>query len=211
MTEQSGYGLFEAAAEKHGGPDIFFLPAIEIAMAITARAGQVLGDLGVAVGHCCYPLPSACLTVACRRNADMSVDQFFPLAGRGKAIEIHQRDAVDDGVADLHDSDQAAQGALVDLVLAQQFGVIEEIPQEPAQLPHCLWGAVEAADDGAPGKQLGFEDGEPKHIESASGHASGSGHCRPEREIGRREPRSANRGRSRRVPEHGASSGHLLV
>jgi hypothetical protein len=46
----------------------------------------------------------------------------------GEAVEVHQRDAVDHGVADLDDSDQAAQGALVDLVLAQQFGVIQEIP-----------------------------------------------------------------------------------
>jgi len=37
----------------------------------------------------------------------------------------------DYGVADFQDPDGAAQGALVNLVLAQQFGVIEEIPQEP--------------------------------------------------------------------------------
>jgi hypothetical protein len=43
-TKGLEYRLFEAAAEQHGGPDIFLLPAIEIAMAITARAGQVLGD-----------------------------------------------------------------------------------------------------------------------------------------------------------------------
>src|SRR5271166_4396172 len=48
VAEQSRHSLFEAAAEKHGGPDIFFLPAIQIAMAITAGAGQVLGDLRVA-------------------------------------------------------------------------------------------------------------------------------------------------------------------
>src|ERR1035441_4283801 len=61
-TEQSRHRLFEAAAEEHGGPDVFLLPAIEIAMAITARAGQVLGNLGVAVIHhdarsFCTPLP----------------------------------------------------------------------------------------------------------------------------------------------------------
>src|SRR5208283_2711222 len=63
VAEQSRHRLFEAAAEEHGGSDIFFLPAIEIAMAITARASQVLGDLGVAVGHRAtlsfrVPLPS---------------------------------------------------------------------------------------------------------------------------------------------------------
>src|ERR1039458_7077398 len=51
MTEQSRYGLFEAATKEHGSAGVFFLPAIQIAMAVTAGAGQVLGDLGVAVGH----------------------------------------------------------------------------------------------------------------------------------------------------------------
>src|ERR1019366_4343982 len=50
-TEQSRHRLLEAAAEKHGGANVFLLPAIEIAMPVTARAGQVLGDLGVAVIH----------------------------------------------------------------------------------------------------------------------------------------------------------------
>src|ERR1019366_6096932 len=51
VTEQSCHRLLEAAAEQHGGPGVFLLPAIEIAMAITARTGQVLGNLGVAVIH----------------------------------------------------------------------------------------------------------------------------------------------------------------
>ena len=51
MTEQSCQGLFEAASEKHGGPNVFLLPAIEIAMPVAARAGQVLRNLGVAVIH----------------------------------------------------------------------------------------------------------------------------------------------------------------
>src|SRR5208283_555382 len=80
--------------------------------------------------------------------------------------EIDQRNAVDHRVADLDDSDESAQGALVDLVLAQQFGVIKEIPQEPTHLPHRLRGAVETADDRASGKGLGFEDGEPQHIKA---------------------------------------------
>ena len=168
VTEQSRHRLLEAAAEKHGGANIFLLPAIEIAMAVTARAGQVLGNLGVAVvHHDALFLPRA-LTVASRRDGDGS-GQFFPLAGRGEAVEVHQRDAVDHGVADLHDPDQAAQGSLVDFVLAQQFGVIEKIPQEPAQLPHRLGGAVETADDRAPGKWLGLENGEPEQIKALLG------------------------------------------
>ena len=43
--------LFEGAAEEHRRTGIFLLPAIEIAMPIAPRAGEVLADLGVAVGH----------------------------------------------------------------------------------------------------------------------------------------------------------------
>src|ERR1035441_1460404 len=50
-TEQSRHRLLKAAAEKHGGANVFLLPAIEIAMTVAARAGQVLGNLGVAVIH----------------------------------------------------------------------------------------------------------------------------------------------------------------
>src|ERR1022692_847086 len=51
VTEETRHSLLEAAAEKHSGPNIFLLPTIEIAMAVTARTGQVLGNLGVAVIH----------------------------------------------------------------------------------------------------------------------------------------------------------------
>src|ERR1019366_4262682 len=51
VTKQSRHSLLEAAAEEHGGAGVFFLPAVQIAMVITARAGQVLRNLGVAVIH----------------------------------------------------------------------------------------------------------------------------------------------------------------
>ncbi len=90
----------------------------------------------------------------------------LPTGLQGKAVEVHQRDAIDHCVTDLYNPDQAAQGALVDLVLAQQFRVIEEIPQKPAQLPHRLWGAVETADNGPSGKWLGLKNGKPEQIEA---------------------------------------------
>src|SRR2546427_8685767 len=49
--EISGQGLFEGAPEEHGGPGILLLPAVEVAMSVAARAGQVVADLGVAVSH----------------------------------------------------------------------------------------------------------------------------------------------------------------
>src|SRR5207245_11564191 len=42
---------FKGTPEEHGCPGVFLLPAIEIAMTVAARAGQVLADLGVAVYH----------------------------------------------------------------------------------------------------------------------------------------------------------------
>src|ERR1035441_1103687 len=50
-AKKGSQGSLEGATEEHRSPGIFFLPAIEIAMPIAARASKVLADLGVAVGH----------------------------------------------------------------------------------------------------------------------------------------------------------------
>src|SRR5207244_10350022 len=46
--KEGGQSAFKGAAEQHGGPSVFLLPAIEITMTVAARAGEVLADLGVA-------------------------------------------------------------------------------------------------------------------------------------------------------------------
>src|ERR1017187_8585338 len=38
---------FEGAAEQHRRPGVLLLPAIEIAMPIAPRAGEILADLGI--------------------------------------------------------------------------------------------------------------------------------------------------------------------
>ena len=43
--------LFKRATKEHGGPVVFLLPTVKIAIAIAPRAGQVLADLRVGVGH----------------------------------------------------------------------------------------------------------------------------------------------------------------
>ena len=43
--------MFESTPKEHGGPGIFFLPAIEIAMAIATGTSQVVADLGVGIAH----------------------------------------------------------------------------------------------------------------------------------------------------------------
>src|SRR5438309_6231119 len=49
--KEGGQSAFKGAPEEHGGPGVFLLPAIEITMTITARAGEVLAELGVAIDH----------------------------------------------------------------------------------------------------------------------------------------------------------------
>src|SRR5208337_1616518 len=50
-SEVGPQSQFEGTAEEHRCPGVFLLPAVEIAMAIAPWAGQVVADLGVAVGH----------------------------------------------------------------------------------------------------------------------------------------------------------------
>ena len=59
---------------------------------------------------------------------------------------------------------QAEQCLVVDFVLAQQFRVIAEVAQEPAQFPHGSGGAVEAAGDQASGQMLGLENSEAYEV-----------------------------------------------
>src|ERR1700676_4322573 len=50
-TKECSQRSFEGAAEQHRRPCVLLLPAIKIAMAIAPRAGEVMADLRVAVGH----------------------------------------------------------------------------------------------------------------------------------------------------------------
>src|SRR5271157_4831169 len=44
-------GGLKASPEDHGCPSVFLPPAIEVAMAVAPWAAQILGELGVAIGH----------------------------------------------------------------------------------------------------------------------------------------------------------------
>ncbi len=100
-------------------------------MLVAARAGQILADLGIAVGHEDTSDPRV---IAVGKDGE-----FFPPGRRRKAVEVEDRDAVYGDFADLDHAPQIDQGLVVDLILSQQFGVVAEVAQEPAQLPHCLW------------------------------------------------------------------------
>src|SRR5438105_12349885 len=51
VEKVGGQCAFKGAAEEHGCPRVFLLPAIQIAMTVAARTGQVLADLSIAVDH----------------------------------------------------------------------------------------------------------------------------------------------------------------
>ena len=68
-------------------------------------------------------------------------------------------------MAHLHDPAKAVQCFLIELIPAQEFRIVEEVAQEPAQLPQSLGGAVESAGDGATSQFMGFDDRKPKRVE----------------------------------------------
>jgi hypothetical protein len=72
-------------------------------------------------------------------------------------------------VADFDDAAESGKSFLIDLFVSEKLRVIEEIPQEPAQLPHCLLGAVETTDDRPTGQYPRFDNRESKYIERSGG------------------------------------------
>ena len=69
-----------------------------------------------------------------------------------------------DGMAHFQHALEADQRLIIDFIFSQQLGVIAEVAQKPAQLPHCFCGAVEAAADQAPGQMLRFENREANQV-----------------------------------------------
>src|SRR6266403_6091524 len=79
LRKVSTQSLFKAATEDHRCPGLFFPPAIQITVAVAARAAQVLTDLRVAIDHHCLPA-HRCEPVMCI--------QAPPSLPRGEGIEI---------------------------------------------------------------------------------------------------------------------------
>src|SRR5439155_14020362 len=55
LAKVGAESLFKAAAKDHRCPCLFFLPPIQVAVAIAARAAKILADLRVAIDHRCRP------------------------------------------------------------------------------------------------------------------------------------------------------------
>src|SRR5260370_40383162 len=53
LTKVGPQSFFKTATEDHRCPGLFFPPAIQVTVAVAARAAQVLTDLRVAIDHRC--------------------------------------------------------------------------------------------------------------------------------------------------------------
>src|SRR5437016_11422030 len=63
-----------------------------------------------------------------------------------------------DGMTYFHYTLEADQSLVIDFILSQQLGVVAEVAQKPAQLPHRSGGAVKAAGDQTSGEMLRLEN-----------------------------------------------------
>src|SRR5438876_12429638 len=91
LAKVSTQSLFKAATKDHCCACFFFLPPIQVAVAIAARAAQVLTDLRVAIDHRCRPA-HRCGPVMCIR-VPPSLPQERRLRGSGKSVrsELYKR------------------------------------------------------------------------------------------------------------------------
>src|SRR6266851_2896246 len=64
LTKVGPKSCFKAATEDHRCPCLFFLPAIQITVAIATRAAKILANLRVAIDHHCLPA-HRCRTAMC--------------------------------------------------------------------------------------------------------------------------------------------------
>src|SRR5205814_10044271 len=90
---------------------------------------------------------------------------LIPLTGRSKAVQIQERSAVESRVADLDDTAKTDQCFFTNFIAVKQVWVIQEISQEPAQLPERLGCAVESSADLPTGQLLGLQSRESQDVE----------------------------------------------
>ena len=153
VAKQGSHGLFERATEQHGGACVFFLPAIEVAVTVTPRTRQILADLRVAVVHRCSLPPRSLKREALETGAADSSSHW--LAGANPSRLISEMPLITVWLILTIARRVRAERVHRPRSWAQQFRIVEEIPQEPTQLPHRLRSAVQTAHDGLPGRGSG--------------------------------------------------------
>ena len=83
---------------------------------------------------------------------------MLPLASRRETIQVEQGSAVYDRVADLDDTAEPDEAFFVDLIPAEQLGVVTEVTQKPVEFPQRSGRAIEAARNRLSGEFFGLED-----------------------------------------------------
>src|ERR1035437_6660548 len=146
-------GLFESATEQHRRTGVLLLPAVKRAMPVAPRAGEILADLGVAVGH------SGHLWIV-----QVCWGKFFPSTSGSKTVQSDQGRTVEDDVTDLDHPHQPNELSLVHLVASEQLDVVAEVAQEPVQLPQCFCGAIESARQDVAKKPVGLKNGQSQRV-----------------------------------------------
>ena len=68
-------------------------------------------------------------------------------------------------MADLHDAAESGKRLLVDLFASEHVRIVEEIAEEPAELPKSFSGAINPPRNHPPSKLVWFEDGESQDVE----------------------------------------------
>ena len=111
LLKQSCQSFLKAAAKDHCGASLLLPPSIEIAVAIAARAAQVVADLGVARRSRLVSLPL--------RHARGRARERLPLACPCEGIQVLVGAAVDNRVRGAHDTLQIQKCFYIHLVMAQ--------------------------------------------------------------------------------------------
>src|SRR6266705_4633680 len=93
LTKVGPKSFFKAATEDHRCPCLFFPPAIQIAVAVAARAAKILANLRVAIDHHCLPA-HRCEPVM-RNRVPPSLSQGRKHRGFGKSVRsaVYKRSA----------------------------------------------------------------------------------------------------------------------
>jgi len=68
-------------------------------------------------------------------HADQSCGEFLPVGSGSEPFEVEKAATAEHGVGDADNSAQPPQGLLIDLVPAEQVGVVAEVSEEPAEFP----------------------------------------------------------------------------
>src|SRR6516164_2806732 len=93
----------------------------------------------------------------------------FPFTRRRKAIEALVGTAAETGSAGADDTAEMEQRFFIDLITAQEFGVIAKVAQEPVQAPESTFTAVDTAGKGPLEVGFGLEDAETHDQEGLLG------------------------------------------